>query len=81
MSAIGARVRARREALGLTQRALAELAGMTSPALSRLETGAADEDRPRSDDRLELGTLRRLATALEMTLDELAGEKSTGRRK
>lgn len=61
-----------REVRGLSLRALADKAGVTYVALLRMELGQTD---PR------LGTLRKLAKALGVTVAELIGEgKPAGRR-
>jgi transcriptional regulator with XRE-family HTH domain len=60
---LAARIRDRREQLGLTQAAAAARASMGQPDWSRLEAGR------RAD--LPLSTLRRLAAALECSVGEL----------
>lgn len=62
---LGARIRARREALGLTQAALAERANLTSNYVGVLERGLKLPT---------LDTLNTLAKALETTLVELLGD-------
>lgn len=54
-----------REARGLSLRALADKAGVTYVALLRMELGQTD---PR------LGTLRKLAKALKVTVADVIGE-------
>jgi HTH-type transcriptional regulator / antitoxin HipB len=56
---IGERVRAVREAHGLSQRELAERVGSTQPAIARLEAGGVNPS---------LATLERIAAALESAL-------------
>lgn len=60
----GARVRAMREALGLSQDALAVRAGVSRPVISRVEAGSQD---------VPVGTLRLLARALGVSWDDLLG--------
>lgn len=60
---IGARIRQRREALGLTQKALADKTGMRQNIISRLEHG--DTPNPGAD------VLKRLAIALRVSIDWL----------
>ena len=55
-------IRAWREYYGLTQKVLAHRAGMTQPALARLEKADA---RPRT------ATLKKLAAALNITVDQI----------
>lgn len=62
-AALGARVRARRRALGLSQRALARRAGVTDAFVSSIELG---ERMP------SLDTLVRLCEPLRLSLDALA---------
>jgi DNA-binding XRE family transcriptional regulator len=59
---VGARIRAARESAGLSQQELSRRSGMAQESLSRIETGRRD---PR------LGTLRRLAKGLDLSLDQL----------
>jgi transcriptional regulator with XRE-family HTH domain len=61
-----------REAQGYSLRALAAKVGMSYVALYRLECGETD---PR------LGTLRKLARALNVTVAELIGERKPARRR
>ncbi len=61
-----------REARGLSLRALAEKAGLTYVALLRMELGQTD---PR------LGTLRKLAKALGVTVADLIGEGKPARKR
>ena len=65
-------VREIREAQGITQRGLAKRAGITQAALFRLESGETD---PR------LGTLRKLAKALNVTVADLIGEGRPARKR
>ena len=61
-----------RNMLGYTQSALAQKAGLTASAISMIESGDRDPS---------LATAIKLAQALDITLDELAGlspPKSTG---
>ncbi len=58
------RVRVWREYRGLTVKALADAAGIAPAYLSQVETGKRDGT---------LDTYRKLAVALRLTLDELAG--------
>ncbi len=55
-------IKAWREYFGLTQKALAERAGMKQPALARLES---------SDLTPRTSTLKKLATALEISVEQL----------
>lgn len=61
-----------REARGLSLRALAEKARITYVALLRMELGQTD---PR------LGTLRKLAKALKVTVADLIGEGKPARKR
>lgn len=61
-----------REAKGYSLRALAAKVGMSYVALFRLESGVTD---PR------LGTLRKLAKALKVTVADLIGERKPARRR
>ena len=61
-----------REARGLSLRALGDKAGVTYVALLRIELGQTD---PR------LGTLRKLAKALNVTVADLIGEGRPARRR
>ncbi len=63
-AAIGARLRAAREAHGMTLRTLADSMGVTSSLLSQIET---DKVLP------SLNTLYQLATQLDLSVDELLG--------
>lgn len=58
-----------REYRGLSQAELAEKAGMVPSAVSHFETGRRDPS---------LGSLRKLARALSVSLDDLAGEEREG---
>lgn len=67
---VGARIRERREARGLSQLAFANLAGMRKQYVYRVEKGLQN---------LNLLTLARIAAALDLTLAELLlgiGEQS-----
>ena len=66
------RLRQIREAQGYSLRALADKVGMSYVALFRLESGVTD---PR------LGTLRRLARALNVTVADLIGEGKPARKR
>ena len=61
-----------RETRGLSLRALADKAGVTYVALLRMELGQTD---PR------LGTLRKLAKALRVTVADLIGEGKPARKR
>lgn len=61
-----------REERGLSLRALADRAGVTYVALLRMELGQTD---PR------LGTLRKLAKALNVTVADLIGEGKPARKR
>ena len=63
-AAFGAALRAVRERRGLRQQELAELAGLTAPQVSSFESGARMPT---------VRTLRRLAAALDASLDSLFG--------
>ena len=56
-------IRAWREYFGMTQQELARRAGMTQPALARLEKS---ESKPR------ISTLKKIASAMDITLEQLA---------
>lgn len=62
---VGARIRARREQLGLSQRRLATDAGITQPTLSRLESGENS-----GDNRFIIAALAR---ALRCPIEDLTG--------
>jgi transcriptional regulator with XRE-family HTH domain len=62
---LGARVRKRREALGLSQQELGEKAGLTQPSLSDIEREAQPD--------MTTALLKRLALALGCTTDYLVG--------
>ena len=66
------RLRQIRDRRGVSQRALAKAAGITLAALFRLETGETD---PR------LGTLRKLAEALVVTVAGIIGEDRPARKR
>jgi transcriptional regulator with XRE-family HTH domain len=68
MPTIGQRMRVRRRQLGLSQQELARLLGLPQSKISELECDV------RSD--MLLSTARRVARALHMSLDELAGEEA-----
>ena len=55
-------IRSWREYLGMTQQELARKAGMTQPALARLE---------KSDSKPRIGTLRKIAAAMDITVEQL----------
>jgi DNA-binding XRE family transcriptional regulator len=65
---VGARIRAVRETAGLSQVELSRRSGMAQESLSRIETGRRD---PR------LGTLRRMAKGLDLSLDQFMELLST----
>lgn len=69
LDSLGARVAARRSALGLTQRALADLCGCTEVTISSIERGV----RPNVSGR----TLEALSTHLGVTMDELVKGKAS----
>lgn len=64
MKTVGDRVRERREALGVKVKDLAKAAGIKPTALSELESGRTKTSK----------SLHRLATALGVTVEWLAGE-------
>lgn len=68
----GARLRELRMAAGLSQRELAKLAGTSNPAICNLEAGNTAPT---------LGTLVRLADALECEVTELVDVLDRGRRR
>ena len=55
-------IRSWREYLGMTQQELARKAGMTQPALARLE---------KSDSKPRIGTLRKIAAAMDISIEQL----------
>ena len=55
-------IRAWREYFGMTQQELAQRTGMTQPALARLEKSGS---KPR------IGTLKKIAAAMDITLEQL----------
>ncbi|WP_405676943.1 helix-turn-helix domain-containing protein [Streptomyces sp. NBC_01511] len=63
--AIGTRIRAAREAAGLTQIQLGEMAGLDHKTIHRIEYGTSDPT---------LGMLIRIAAALDMSLSDLVWE-------
>jgi DNA-binding XRE family transcriptional regulator len=65
----GARLRAVRESVGLSQLGLSRRSGVAQESLSRIETG-------RSDPRL--GTLRRLARGMDLSLEQLLERLAAG---
>jgi transcriptional regulator with XRE-family HTH domain len=65
METVGRRVRQARRAKGFTQQDLERVSGVHYTTISRIETG--DLPRPRTE------TLRALAHALEVTLEDLLG--------
>jgi len=67
---VGGRLRALRMARGLSQEALSQASGVSATVISRIERGAIAEP--------SLRTLRALVRALDVTLDELAGEDDPG---
>ena len=68
MPTIGQRMRAQRRQLGLSQQELARVLGLPQSKISELECDV------RSD--MLLSTARRVARALHMSLNELAGEEA-----
>ena len=66
---LGATVRALREARGVSREVLAVDAGISTGTLARLELGKSDPP---------WSTLRAVATALELTVSELASAIETG---
>lgn len=69
---LGQRVASRRAALGLTQRALAARCGFTETTLSMIE----GDKQPNPS----LRTLRALSKHLDVSIDDLAGERRKSRR-
>jgi transcriptional regulator with XRE-family HTH domain len=67
---IGDQVKRLRAAAGLTQQALAIRAEMSISAVVHIESGRIPNPR--------LETLRKLAKALDVSLDELAGDEDSG---
>ena len=65
MGDIGSKVEALRSTLGMTQKDLADAAGIPQATVSRIERGIIEQPR--------LEVLRRLAVALHVTVDYLAG--------
>ncbi len=55
-------IRAWREYFGMTQQELARKAGMTQPALARLE---------KSDSKPRISTLKKIAAAMDVTIEQL----------
>ncbi len=68
----GQRVVWLRQWRGMEQKELARLAGMSASHLNRIERGVLTNPTPR--------TVRRLAYALDVTVDHLAGETGVRRR-
>jgi len=68
MEEIGPKVVALRSKLGMSQKDLADAAGIPQATVSRIERGAIEQ--PRAE------VLRKLAEALHVTLDYLAGRTS-----
>ena len=66
-STLGERVRSHRAAMGMSQRDLADAAGVTHATICRIER---DEKVPQKE------TLKKLATALECTVKQLAGRRT-----
>jgi DNA-binding XRE family transcriptional regulator len=66
---VGARIRAVRESAGLSQLELSRRSGVAQESLSRIETGHSD---PR------LGTLRRMAQGMGLSLNQLLERLSAG---
>lgn len=66
---VGARIRAVRESASLSQQELSRRSGIAQESSSRIETGRRD---PR------LGTLRRLAKGLGLSLDQFMERLSAG---
>lgn len=69
MTDIGSRLRSLRESKKLTQQQLATAAGLSLSVLSRIEYGGTPDPR--------ISTLRALAKALGVSLDDLAGEEDS----
>ena len=65
--AVGATIRVARESAGLSQLELARRSGMAQESLSRIETGRRDH---------RLGTLRKLAKGMGLSLDEFLDKLS-----
>ena len=66
-STLGDRVRSRRAAMGMSQRDLADAAGVTHATICRIER---DEKIPQKE------TIKKLATALECTANQLVGSRT-----
>jgi transcriptional regulator with XRE-family HTH domain len=64
---LGVHLKDLRKAAALSQQALAIKAGLSIGVVARIEQGSNEEPK--------LATLRALAKALEITLDELVGEE------
>ena len=70
---IAEQVRAYREQRGLSQRALARAAGVAAVLVTKLESEAIVDPR--------ISTLRKLATALGVTVAEIIGEAKPARKR
>jgi transcriptional regulator with XRE-family HTH domain len=66
LNRIGLRLTRRRQELGLSQRALAGRLGITGANITRIENGQQN---------VTIGTLHRIATELDMTVEELIVEE------
>ena len=66
---IGVPIRAFREEQNLSQDEFGEKCGLTGSAISRMESGQRT--------RLEIETLKLMATAMDITLDELVAQSTT----
>lgn len=66
---MGARVRAAREAAGLSQQQLSELVGVSRPGVSKIESGQRD---------VSAAELAVIATVVGLTVDDLLGRKLPG---
>ena len=72
MSPLRLRVKELREAKGLSQQALGELAGVRQATISEIESGKKQ--------RVDLGILERLASALDVEPGRLIARKRKGRK-
>ena len=70
MPTISEQIRRLRAAAGLTQEELAHKAGMKFSTFVQIEKGRVPNPR--------IDTLRKIARALDVTLDELAGDEDGG---
>lgn len=61
----GTTIRTRRLALGLSQAGLASIIGTSQPHIARIEKGLADPNK------LYFSTVRKLASALEVNLEDI----------